>query len=102
MLNRKIEIKSQIESGEIGEIRDKDGHTYINRRKLSIHNFYIFQEIEDMPGILAREIHMDEQELETFLVFNIRARKSFYRALDQLNTAERNEILMGYVNGEKK
>ena len=102
MLDRKIEIDSLIEPGEIGEVKVEDGHTYINRLKLNIHVFYITQIIEGVPGLIVRLVRMDEKELESFLAFNIRAREPLYRALDQLSEVERNEILTQYYERGKK
>ena len=96
-MKRDISIHTEVgPGGEIGEVFQKDGHTYVNVIKQTMHTIRIINEFEDMPGALVNTIKLDEEELRALIVSNIRDRKIFYRALDELDETERTEILLNY------
>lgn len=92
MWQRKVVVNSIIEHGEIGEVKKEGEHTHITSIKLRIHLFFVATILEGVPGVLAKHVSLDEQELDAFLEYNFKSGE-INRAFDKLSNAERLRIV---------
>lgn len=88
MWKREVKVHSTIEAGGIGELKKEGEHTHITNIKLRIHVFYITTILDGVPGVLAKTVTLDEQELDALLEYNFKSGE-VNRAFDRLSDGER-------------